>query len=179
MLDYTEIVEGTLTPAKEPYCITSILNDIITMTVMQSSKHQLEMVFDIDPKIPSVLIGDAEKISHLLKILVENSIKFTEEGGINVCVKFRPESYGINLIINIYDTGIGMTDSQLIQMCDDFYQADSEAAVLPAVLVLDFRLPEVCFMLWVDLFILTVRHIRACRRISQYPREWKMICRLL
>ncbi|MDE7006618.1 MAG: sensor histidine kinase, partial [Lachnospiraceae bacterium] len=124
MLDYTEIVEGTLTPAREAYMITSVLNDVITMTAMQNS-HQLEMVFDIDPQMPSILIGDAEKISHVLKILMENSIKFTEEGGINLCVGFRPESYGINLTIDIYDTGIGMTDSQITQMCDDFYQADS------------------------------------------------------
>ena len=125
MLDYTEIVEGTLTPAKEPYMITSVLNDIITMTAMQNSKHQLEMVFDLDPRTPAVLIGDAEKISHVLKILLENSIKFTEEGGINICIGYRCEDYGINLVIDIYDTGIGMTASQLTQMCDDFYQADS------------------------------------------------------
>ena len=125
MLDYTEIMEGTLTPAKESYMITSVLNDIITMTAMQSSKHQLEMVFDLDPKTPAVLIGDAEKISHVLKILLENSIKFTEEGGINICIGFRQETYGINLLIDIYDTGIGMTDSQMKQMCDDFYQADT------------------------------------------------------
>ena len=125
MLDYTEIVEGTLTPAKEPYMINSLLNDIITMTAMQSSKHQLEMVFDLDPKIPSVLIGDMEKISHVLKILLENSIKFTEEGGLNVCVQYRKESYGINLIIDICDTGIGMTSSQITQIFDDFYQADT------------------------------------------------------
>ncbi len=125
MLDYTEIAEGTLTPAMETYMITSVLNDVITMTAMQNSRHQLEMVFDIDPKIPASLIGDSEKISHVLKILMENSIKFTEKGGINLCIGFRPESYGINLIIDIYDTGIGMTDSQLAQICDDFYQADS------------------------------------------------------
>ena len=92
---------------------------------MQSNIHQLEMVFDMDPKMPAVLIGDAEKLSHVLKILLENSLKFTEEGGINVCIGFRRESYGINLIIDISDTGIGMTASQLAQMCDDFYQADS------------------------------------------------------
>lgn len=125
MLDYTEIVEGTLTPAKEPYWITSVLNDVITTTAMQNSRHQLEMVFDLDPKVPSVLIGDAEKISHILKILLGNSIKFTEEGGINICIRSRRESYGANLIIDIYDTGIGMTESQLVQICDDFYQADS------------------------------------------------------
>lgn len=125
ILDYTEIVEGTLTSAKEEYMVTSLLNDVITTTAMQNSRHQLEMVFDMNPKIPSVLIGDAEKISHVLKILVENSIKFTEEGGIDICIDYRRESYGINLIIDIYDTGIGMTDSQITQMCDDFYQAES------------------------------------------------------
>ncbi len=125
MLDYTEIVEGTLTPSKEPYTITSILNDIITMTAMQSSKHQLEMVFDLAPRVPAVLLGDAEKISHVLKIILENSIKFTEEGGIHVYIDFRQENYGANLLINIDDTGIGMTNDQITQMCDDFYQADS------------------------------------------------------
>lgn len=125
MLDYTEIVEGTLTSSKEEYMITSVLNDVITMTAMQGSSHQLEMVFDIDPNVPAVLIGDAEKISHVLKILVENALKFTDEGGINVCIGSRQESYGINLTIDIYDTGIGMTDSQLTQMYDTFYQADS------------------------------------------------------
>ncbi|MEY8386909.1 response regulator [Oscillospiraceae bacterium 38-13] len=125
MLDYTEIVEGTLTPAKKEYMITSVLNDVITMTALQSNRQHLELVFDIDPKVPAVLVGDAEKISHVLKILVENSLKFTEEGGINVRIKHRRESYGINLIVEIRDTGIGMTDSQLTQMYDVFYQADS------------------------------------------------------
>ncbi len=125
MLDYTEISEGTLIPAREEYMITSVLNDMITMTAIQGSRYQLEMVFDINPKTPAVLVGDAEKISHVLKIILENAIKFTEEGGINVCIEFRRESYGINLVIDIYDTGIGMTNTQLTQIYDDFYQADS------------------------------------------------------
>lgn len=130
MLDYTEIVEGTLTPAKEAYMITSVLNDVITNTALQSNRQHLEVVFDIDPKMPAVLVGDAEKISHVLKILVENSIKFTEEGGVNVRIGYRQESYGVNLMIDIRDTGIGMTDSQMLQMYDDFYQADSGSSRL-------------------------------------------------
>lgn len=130
MLDYTEIVEGTLTSAKEAYMITSVLNDVITNTALQSNRQHLEVVFDIDPKMPAVLVGDAEKISHVLKILVENSIKFTEEGGVNVRIGYRQESYGVNLIIDIHDTGIGMTDSQMLQMYDDFYQADSGSSRL-------------------------------------------------
>ncbi len=125
ILDYTEIVEGTLAAAKEPYRITSVLNDVITMTALQNGSDKLEMVFDIDPKLPSLLRGDADKITHILRILLENSLKFTEEGGINLWIGFRRETYGINLVIDIYDTGIGMTSGQLEQIVDDFYQADS------------------------------------------------------
>ncbi len=102
-----------------------MLNDVLTTTALQSNRQHLELVFDIDPKVPAVLIGDPEKISHVLKILVENSIKFTEEGGINVRIGYRRETYGINLIIDIRDTGIGMTDDQLTKMYNVFYQADS------------------------------------------------------
>lgn len=125
ILDYTEIVEGTLSAAQKPYAITSVINDIITMSSMQNGSNKLEMVFDIDPKLPSMFIGDAEKISHVLRILLDNSMKFTEEGGINLCIGFRRETYGINLLINLSDTGIGMTPDQLEQITDDFYQADS------------------------------------------------------
>lgn len=130
MLDYTEILEGTLIPAKKEYMITSVLNDVLTTTALQSNRQQLELVFDIDPNIPAVLIGDAEKISHLLKILVENSIKFTEEGGVNIRIKHRREHYGTNLVVEICDTGIGMTDSQLTQMYNAFYQADTGSSRL-------------------------------------------------
>ena len=130
MLDYTEILEGTLIPAKKEYMITSVLNDLITTVALQTNRQHLELVFDIDPNVPAVLVGDAEKISHVLKILVENSIKFTEEGGVNIRIKHRQEKYGANLVIDICDTGIGMTDSQLTRMYDVFYQADTGSSRL-------------------------------------------------
>ena len=120
ILDYTEIVENTLAAVNEPYTITSVINDVITMTTLQNSGHELEMVFDMDPKIPSVLVGDAEKISHVLKILLENSLKFTEEGGISLYAGYRQESYGVNLTFDIRYTGIGMTSSQLDLFIDYF-----------------------------------------------------------
>ena len=86
ILDYTEIAEGSLTPAQEEYMITSVLMDVVTTTAIQSAKHQLELVFDIDPDVPAVLVGDAEKITHVMKALLENSIKFTEEAGISVSI---------------------------------------------------------------------------------------------
>ena len=48
-----------------------------------------------------------------------------EEGGISLYAGYRRESYGVNLPFDISDTGIGMISSELDQMIDDFYQADS------------------------------------------------------
>lgn len=125
ILDYTEIVGNTLVVTDENYMPSSIINDVITMATMQNNDHNLEMIFDMDTAIPSVLVGDAEKISRVIRILLQNAIKFTEEGGIYVSIGFRKESYGINLDIYICDTGIGITSSQMEQIYDDFYQADT------------------------------------------------------
>ena len=76
--------------------ITSVVNDVITMTALKNTDNKLELVFDVDPQIPIILIGDAEKITHILRILLENSLKFTEEGGVCLRIGFRRESYGIN-----------------------------------------------------------------------------------
>lgn len=128
MLDYTEVMEGTVIPVKKEYMITSVLNDLITMTALLQNRRNLELVFDIDPKMPAALIGDSEKIFHVLKILMENAIKFTETGGVNVRIKCRKETYGVNLIVDIRDTGIGMTDAQLQQIYQVFYQVDSKSS---------------------------------------------------
>ena len=176
MLDYTEIVEGTLTATKQEYMLTSVLNDVITMTAMQGGRHQLEMVFDMDPRIPAVLIGDAEKISHVLKILLENSIKFTEEGGIHVCIECRRESYGVNLAIDIYDTGIGMTDSQLNQMFDDFYQADSGSSRFAGGLGLGIPIARGLLNSMGGFIHFASRVLRL---ILPFPRGWRMILPLL
>lgn len=125
ILDYTEIVEGTLVVTNENYMPSSIVNDIITTAIIQNNDNSIEMIFDVDTQLPAVLIGDAEKVSQVLKIVIQNAIKFTTEGGIYVYIGYRRESYGLNLDITVCDTGIGMSSLQLSKIYDDFYQADS------------------------------------------------------
>lgn len=125
ILDYTEIVGKNLVVTKEPYMISSVIGDIAAAITAQEGMDRLEIVFDMDVDIPSVMIGDEEKIGRIIKILLDNAVKFTREGGVYVHVGFRREIYGLNLNIDICDTGIGMTSAQLARIYDDFYQADS------------------------------------------------------
>lgn len=122
ILDYTEIVENSLVVLEERYMMSSILSDLIAVW---HKEKELELVFDMDVNLPAVLIGDGEKIYHILKHVLNNAIKFTQEGGVYVYIGFRREDYGINLSIDISDTGIGMSKSQLARICEDFYQVDS------------------------------------------------------
>lgn len=122
ILDYTEIVENALVVLEERYMMSSILADLIAV---QKKEKELELVFDMDVNLPAVLIGDGEKIFHILKHITDNAMKYTKEGGVYVHIGFRKENYGINLSMDISDTGIGMSSSQLARVCDDFYQADS------------------------------------------------------
>lgn len=125
ILDYTEIVGKTLVPVEERYMAASILGDIIALVSVQNKNLDLELVFDMDVSLPSVIIGDGEKLSRVIKLMLDNAIKFTKEGGVCVRIGYRRESYGINLDIDIYDTGIGIAPSKLSKIYGDFYQVDS------------------------------------------------------
>lgn len=90
ILDYTEIVENALVVLEERYMMSSILADLIAV---QKKEKELELVFDMDVNLPAVLIGDGEKIFHILKHITDNAMKYTKEGGVYVHIGFRKENY--------------------------------------------------------------------------------------
>ena len=126
IMDYAALESDTLDLAPRAYNITSTINDVMNMTVFQNREKNLELIFDCDPAIPCLLYGDEQQLRRVMNNLIGNAIKFTNEGGVVVNVGFRPEDYGINLMVRIKDTGIGLTKEQQEQIFQGFYQADTE-----------------------------------------------------
>lgn len=79
ILDYTEIDTGKIKVSEEPYTISSVINDIVTGNRFLMKKDAPELIFDIDAKIPSVLVGDVRKIKRIVKHLIDNGIKYTKK----------------------------------------------------------------------------------------------------
>ncbi len=128
ILDYTEIDTGKLVVSNEEYMITSIINDIITEKQLFSLSENTELIFDVDADIPSKLEGDGAKIKKVMKNVISNAVKFTHEGGVFVHVSALKKNYGINLCIEVEDTGIGIGDEELEKIKERFYQVNSGRA---------------------------------------------------
>ncbi len=123
ILDYTEIDTGRMTAGEDSYMITSLVNDVITENKMNDVGARLELIFDVEAKMPSVLIGDGKKVKRIITHLVENALKFTEEGGVYVRIYTIRKQYGVNLCIQVRDTGIGMDAESLSKITERFYQS--------------------------------------------------------
>lgn len=126
ILDFTELQSGKMEIVPDTYNITSTVNDILNMAVAKISGKPVELIIDCDAQIPSGLVGDEQKIRRAIMNVVDNAIKFTEEGGVILSVTSRSESYGVNLVITVKDTGIGMSGEALETLFTRFSQVDTK-----------------------------------------------------
>ncbi len=126
ILDYSELITNTLEVSAEDYEPLSVINDAVSGIQWQRMNRKLDIAIDIQPDIPKVLHGDAGKLKKIIQALMDNVIKFTKSGGAYLYIGKREEEYGINLNIDVWDTGIGMSEEQLKQIFTHFYQGDSD-----------------------------------------------------
>ena len=126
ILDFAALEAGRMELHPRAYNITSTLNDIMNMSVFQNREKKLELIFDCDPAIPQLLYGDEQQLRRVINNLIGNAVKFTPRGGVRVSVSARPETYGVNLVVSVKDTGIGMSASEQESIFNVFYQADAD-----------------------------------------------------
>jgi len=124
ILDYTEIDMDKLSVSREVYMISSLINDVLTQLSL-TEEYGLGLIVDMESRIPAELIGDAEKIKKILWHLITNGYKFTREGGVFVHIYPIKREYGINLILEVKDTGVGIAEDEMDHIYEGFYQSDS------------------------------------------------------
>lgn len=125
VLDYSEIETGHFSLTYDEYEPVSVVYDVVNM--IGETGRGNELAVDIEASLPKTLYGDVERIKKLLFILVDNALKFTEEGGIYIFVHSRKEEYGINLNIDLWDTGCGIPEDELKKLFKGSYLGDNSA----------------------------------------------------
>lgn len=124
ILDYSEIDMGKIAMNPENYMISSVLNDIST-GITPYIPAGIEFVIDVDASVPAVMRTDVSKLKKILWHLTLNGLKYTKEGGVLLRINAVRQSYGVNLCIEVEDTGVGMTEQEVDKVFDRFYQSDS------------------------------------------------------
>lgn len=126
IMDFSELQSDKIKIEEEAYNISSTINDIIIAFEAKKNDSKVEFIVDCDPSIPSILLGDEKKIRRVLMNLLDNSLKFTEEGYICLKIRSRIEFYGVNLAFSVIDTGIGMTQESLEKLFMASNQANAD-----------------------------------------------------
>ena len=126
VMDYAEIEAGKIKLVAEPYMLSSVLNDVITDMDLYNREGLPDVLFDVDADLPLKLVGDSRFLKKILAQVIENGIKFTKEGGVYVSLYGDRRAYGINLCIDVQDTGIGMSKRTLERIRSTTYQKDTE-----------------------------------------------------
>jgi CheY-like chemotaxis protein len=93
---------------------------------VRSDAKRLELTAIYSGPIPETIENDPTRLRQILINLVGNAIKFTESGGVQIRVRYLPESpTNGRLSFAVRDTGIGLTDEQLSRLFKPFMQADA------------------------------------------------------
>ena len=126
ILDFSKIEAGKLEIERVGFRLDDIIDNATGMIGLKAEQKGLELLLDIDPKVPRYLIGDPLRLGQVLTNLTNNAVKFTEQGEIVVVVREREhDAEELLLEIEVRDTGIGIEPKLQAGLFDAFTQGDS------------------------------------------------------
>ncbi len=109
VLDLSKIESGKLILVDKVFSLEELLNELIEAYKHLITKKNLEFNYILDPKLPEYLNGDSYRLKQIVGNLLDNAIKFTKKGSINLSVSLNYERANkANIQIAVSDTGIGI-----------------------------------------------------------------------
>jgi signal transduction histidine kinase/CheY-like chemotaxis protein/HPt (histidine-containing phosphotransfer) domain-containing protein len=125
ILDLSKVESGHLEVEKlkvEPY---TTIHEVLQMLKVKADEKGLALSFKADGALPKKIETDPARLRQIAFNLIGNSIKFTEDGSVTVTCRYQESAAGPQLIVDITDTGIGMSEEAVKNIFDPFVQADS------------------------------------------------------
>ncbi len=125
ILDFSKIEAGKLEFEQTPFSLRHFLDESMKIMGIKSHEKGIELAYRIAPGVPDRLLGDAARLRQVLLNLVDNAIKFTNEGEVIVYVATQSQTkYEVFLHISVVDTGIGIPADRQRSIFGAYNQAD-------------------------------------------------------
>ena len=129
ILDFSKIEAGKLVLDHTPLNLSEVVSDVLTMLAPMAYDKKLEQASLFYSDVPQHILGDPLRLKQILTNLVNNAIKFTEQGEVTIRVMLDEIKDDIAIIkITVSDTGIGLSKDQKQHLFSAFRQADTTTA---------------------------------------------------
>ncbi|MCX9134278.1 response regulator [Aeromonas veronii] len=124
ILDLTKVESGKLTLEEIDFDLSEQLDSLAGMFADLAERKHVEVVIRKSPEVPVFLRGDPLRLGQVLVNLVNNAIKFTERGEVEVCIELA-NPHPMRIRFSVRDTGIGIAEEKLTQLFQAFTQLEA------------------------------------------------------
>lgn len=127
ILDYSKIKAGMITLEKAPININAILESIYILLKPKANDKNIKLIYQVNPAIPQTVIGDSTRLTQIISNLVDNALKFTEDGYVEISARTESETREfVSILFTIKDTGKGIPLDKQAIVFERFTQATED-----------------------------------------------------
>lgn len=125
ILEFSKISSGVLSVENSVFNLQEMLDNVSDIILEKVHAKNIELIFDIDQRIPQQVVGDSLRLSQIIINLLTNAIKFTDEGSITLTVK-KVKVTGHTMVLEwtVTDTGIGIREEKTAEIFKSYVQAE-------------------------------------------------------
>ncbi|MBO9473242.1 response regulator [Shimia sp. R10_1] len=124
ILDFSKIDGKHMVLREEVFRPSEVIENTAQMLAFQAASAGVDLITRIEPTLPKSLVGDDARLQQIIINLVGNALKFTEEGYVLINATLKTEDGRDVMQVDVCDTGIGIPQSQLETVFDQFTQVD-------------------------------------------------------
>ncbi|WP_305044572.1 response regulator [Geoalkalibacter sp.] len=129
ILDFSKIEAGKFRLDAAPFDLRRVVEDAVELLSEKAFANGVELICDLDGKLPTLLRGDSGRLRQILLNLLGNAVKFTPRGEIEVAARaLMEERHHVWLRLEVRDTGIGIPREAHARIFESFTQVDSSTA---------------------------------------------------
>jgi signal transduction histidine kinase len=126
VLDLSKIEAGQAALNETDFDLRQLLRDVENMFRLKAEEQNLQLLFECTHDVPQYMRTDEVKLRQVLINLLNNALKFTDEGGISVRVGQRDaEGNNTRLVFEVEDTGAGIAEEEMAQLFEAFAQTET------------------------------------------------------
>ncbi|HEY4366801.1 MAG TPA: response regulator [Steroidobacteraceae bacterium] len=126
ILDLSKVEAGKLALEHIEMDLRDTVEDVARVMAIQAHNKQLELIVEMDPALPAVVVGDPVRVRQVLMNLAGNAVKFTSAGEVTINVKLADAGSDRTLVrFEVSDTGIGIPPERTELLFQPFSQVDT------------------------------------------------------